>query len=569
MTTLTTEALARGLLKGQLPSAVDWEIAKAVDLLCRVLNGVNVDGFAPPPAKECLTALELLNEHRQFKPAAALGEVATLRYATKASVDRDSEDFHARIGIARRYIQALIDSGDLDGADQALQLALSTDETGHSEYAELRGLAGRLAKQRFVVQTSRTGSGDDKDLLNAIARYGEVYRANRAAYWHGINAIALAARAENHNISSDVAFDWRKESKLLLKTRQRAFRTRPDDLWSIATAAECCVALEKWDEAELWLYRYVTHPAVTPFMLASTARQFREIWELRRDATDGGRLLQVLDREILESGGSFQIDAQRLAERSTASSDYLEKVFGQERYMGYDRWRRALEGCEAIARVEQVSGAGVGTGFLVQGSQLHPSLGDGPVFLTNAHVISASGQERSLKPEQAFIRFEVQARRAISTYVPLTVERILWSSPPGQLGDMTAGHDACDVTVCMLNGLGAESHKLDLAKRLPMISSASRAYIVGHPEGSGLQFSIADSELLDIDDQQKLVHYRTPTVGGSSGSPVFDLDWNVFAIHHAGATDTPRLHGEGSYAANEGISMQAIRAAMEASPPSP
>lgn len=556
MTTLTTEAMARGLLKGQLPSAVDWEIAKAVDLLCRVLNGVNVDGFDPPSVKDCLTALDVLNKQRRFKHAAALGEAASLSYPKV-------------VGIWLRSIQARIDSGDLDGAERAFHAAMDVDEANDSERLELRGLAGRLAKQRFVVQASRTGAVDDKDLRTAITLYGGVYQANPAAYWHGINAIALAARAENHNISSDVAFDWRKESKLLLKTRQRAFRARPDDLWSIATAAECCVALEKWDEAELWLYRYVTHPAVTPFMLASTARQFREIWELRRDATDGGRLLQVLDREILESGGSFQIDAQRLAERSTASSDYLEKVFGQERYMGYDRWRRALEGCEAIARVEQVSGAGVGTGFLVQGSQLHPSLGDGPVFLTNAHVISASGQERSLKPEQAFIRFEVQARRAISPYVPLTVERILWSSPPGQLGDMTAGHDACDVTVCMLKGLGAESHKLDLAKRLPMISSASRAYIVGHPEGSGLQFSIADNELLDIDDQQKLVHYRTPTVGGSSGSPVFDLDWNVFAIHHAGATDTPRLHGEGSYAANEGISMLAIRAAMEASPPSP
>ena len=555
MTTLTTEALARGLLKGQLPSVVDWEIAKAVDLLCRVLNGVNVDGFDRPSAEDCLTALELLNEHRQFKPAAALGEAASRSHPTV-------------MGIWRRYIQALIDSGDLDGAQRASKAAMDIIKADDSERLELQGLAGRLAKQRFVVQTSRNGSGDDKDLRTAITLYGGVYQANPAAYWHGINAIALAARAENLNIGLDVPFDWRKESESLLKTRQRAFRTRPDDLWSIATAAECCVALEKWDEGELWLYRYVTHPAVTPFMLASTARQFREIWELRRDATDGGRLLQVLDRKILESSGSYQIDAQRLAERSTAGNAYLEKVFGQERYMGYDRWRRALEGCDAIARVEQVTGAGVGTGFLIQGSQLHPRLGDGPVFLTNAHVISASGQESSLKPEQAFIRFEVQARR-ISPYVPLTVERILWSSPPGQLGDMTAGHGACDVTVCMLKGLGAESHKLDLAKRLPMISSASRAYIVGHPEGSGLQFSIADSELLDIDDQQKLVHYRTPTVGGSSGSPVFDLDWNVFAIHHAGATDTPRLHGKGSYAANEGISMQAIRAAMEASPPSP
>ncbi len=568
MTTRTPEAVARDLLKGTLPSAADWEIAKSVDLVCRILNGVNVVGFDPPSAKDCLTALELLNEHRQFKHAALLGETAVGRYQEKARGDSDSGQFAEAVGIQRRYIQALIDSGDLEGADQVLKTAMDVIKAQDSERLELQGLAGRLAKQRFVVQTSRTGTGGDENLRTAIARYGEVYEADRAAYWHGINTIALAARAESLNISLDIAFDWRKESKSLLKSRQRAFRRRPDDLWSIATAAECCVALEQWDEAELWLYRYVTHSNVTPFMLESTARQFREIWELRRNAADGGRLLQVLDREILKSGGSYQIDAQRLAERSTAGSDYLEKVFGQERYMGYDRWRRALEGCEAIARVEKVSGAGVGTGFLIQGSRLHTGLGDGPVFLTNAHVISESAQDGALRPEQALIRFEVQARRAVSTYVPLAIDRILWSSPPGELSDTVAGHGACDVTICKLKDIGVDSHMLDLAKGLPMISSASRAYIVGHPEGSGLQFSIADSELLDIDDQQKLVHYRTPTVGGSSGSPVFDLDWNVFAIHHAGATDTPRLHGTGTYAANEGISLLAIRAALEASPPS-
>jgi V8-like Glu-specific endopeptidase len=60
----------------------------------------------------------------------------------------------------------------------------------------------------------------------------------------------------------------------------------------------------------------------------------------------------------------------------------------------------------------------------------------------------------------------------------------------------------------------------------------------------------------------RLVHYRTPTEGGSSGSPVFDEEgWTVVALHHAGRRDMPRLDGKGTYEANEGIQIHAIQQA--------
>jgi hypothetical protein len=63
---------------------------------------------------------------------------------------------------------------------------------------------------------------------------------------------------------------------------------------------------------------------------------------------------------------------------------------------------------------------------------------------------------------------------------------------------------------------------------------------------------------------ERLLHYRTPTDPGSSGSPVFNPDWDVIALHHAGTSTTPRLHGDGEYEANEGISMVAIRKKLNA-----
>jgi endonuclease G len=36
-----------------------------------------------------------------------------------------------------------------------------------------------------------------------------------------------------------------------------------------------------------------------------------------------------------------------------------------------------------------------------------------------------------------------------------------------------------------------------------------------------------------VDAQRGLVQYVTRTAGGSSGSPCFDDDWKVVALHHA------------------------------------
>jgi V8-like Glu-specific endopeptidase len=52
------------------------------------------------------------------------------------------------------------------------------------------------------------------------------------------------------------------------------------------------------------------------------------------------------------------------------------------------------------------------------------------------------------------------------------------------------------------------------------------------------------------------VSYKTNTDGGSSGSPCFDQDWNLVALHHS---------GDPNYALgpNEGIPIDAIVTAIQ------
>src|SRR5262245_41581395 len=110
----------------------------------------------------------------------------------------------------------------------------------------------------------------------------------------------------------------------------------------------------------------------------------------------------------------------------------------------------------------------------------------------------------------------------------------------------------------------------------PLSKTPARVYVIGYPGGRDLAFSFQDNELLDHEGPPQgrpgvegvcRVHYRAPTEGGSSGSPVFNSRlWQVIALHHKGGKiGMPKLNGkEGTYGANEGISIQSIAAAMQA-----
>ena len=204
-----------------------------------------------------------------------------------------------------------------------------------------------------------------------------------------------------------------------------------------------------------------------------------------------------------------------------------------------------------MALIENQWGQGFGTGFLVRGEDLHPSLAGEPLLITNAHVISNDpGVQRrrppASPPERARVRFEARDD-ADTTYA---VKEVVWTSPPEKL----------DATVLRLERAVAYDPPYPLAIALP-VKDQDRVYVIGHPQGGTLSISIQDNRVIDVKEPK--LHYRAPTEPGSSGSPVFNQDWQLVALHHAGSKKMASLSGDGVLEANEGIWLSAIIQALK------
>jgi endonuclease G, mitochondrial len=89
-----------------------------------------------------------------------------------------------------------------------------------------------------------------------------------------------------------------------------------------------------------------------------------------------------------------------------------------------------------------------------------------------------------------------------------------------------------------------------LVEQLGKVIVGEYVTIVQHPSGLPKQVALRENQVVDL--LPRFLHYETDTEPGSSGSPVFNDQWQVVALHHA---SVPR--GNGRFI-NEGVRVSQI-----------
>jgi endonuclease G len=197
----------------------------------------------------------------------------------------------------------------------------------------------------------------------------------------------------------------------------------------------------------------------------------------------------------------------------------FERVINGNELQPITYLERGAIAARAVARIElSALGklAGYGTGFLIAPQ----------VLITNNHVLPAVASAASALAQFSFevnlddaptgpVNFRTDTGRLFYTSVDLDFSVV--AIEPTSDGGSTQLTDFGCLPLLETVGKAAEGEWLT---------------IIQHPDGGRKQICVRDNRLIKRGDD--VLWYSTDTLPGSSGSPVFNNDWYVVALHHKG-----------------------------------
>lgn len=242
---------------------------------------------------------------------------------------------------------------------------------------------------------------------------------------------------------------------------------------------------------------------------------------------------------------------------STPSGVALEKIIrNANSFLDVNTWRNRLGQIEAqVCRIEITSNKGqlFGTGFLIAPN----------VAITNYHVMEAVilGEQglttkKGLRAARTdvILRFDYK-QLANNTIINQGVEYRLaedWliDVSPYVIGNQLPQPDELDYALLRVDevpgrepvGKNAEPGSpergwIELPTEPHEFLPNSPLFIMQHPKAEPLKLAFDTDAIIGLNPNGTTVTYRTNTEGGSSGSPCFDINWNLVALHHSGDPD--------------------------------
>lgn len=219
-------------------------------------------------------------------------------------------------------------------------------------------------------------------------------------------------------------------------------------------------------------------------------------------------------------------EASRKHDLLVPSKKGLEKIIGDDDFVDIASWLyNALNLSKSVCKVETEEGES-GTGFLLKGG----------FVMTNSHVIASKEQANSTR---IIFNYMVDKENNVMDHVIYPLDSSLFVSSP---------EDELDYAIVKVNDTSSvplsEWGFVELETFFnPKIGQ--KVTIIQHPNGNYKKMALPDDV---IGNWKNYLFYKTDTQEGSSGSPVFNKNWKVVALHHAGKNE----HSEnGGFQINE------------------
>jgi endonuclease I/V8-like Glu-specific endopeptidase len=235
-----------------------------------------------------------------------------------------------------------------------------------------------------------------------------------------------------------------------------------------------------------------------------------------------------LDRDTAESwldrGLSFApiATATEVAGRDDIT---LERILGASDLMGVSFLELGVLTSRTVARIhihDSVGrSVGYGTGFMVS-----PRL-----LLTNNHVLTDE-QEASYSLAEFNYQTGLQGQPLQSVFFALSPSDFFVTDRDLDYTLVAARPRAADGTELAAFGWTR------LIEEEGKIIKGEYVNIIQHPNGELKQLALRANQLVDVLDD--FLHYETDTAPGSSGSPAYNDQWEVVALHHSGVPKRDR-----------------------------
>ena len=264
----------------------------------------------------------------------------------------------------------------------------------------------------------------------------------------------------------------------------------------------------------------------------SAAQNFEQSSEER------GALVKAIKEDV------YTVESQeRIALRETLIQPNdalgLERILGSNDLMPINYLSRGLKVGRSVCRIHVHRPNGrpdsYGTGFMIS-----PTL-----LLTNNHVLPDAefAQRSQIEFDYEYDEnFQLQG----SHFFALKPDRFFYTNA------------ALDFTLVAVSPISRTGKPLGEFGFLELIEESGKALIdekvslIQHPRGTYKQVAIRENRVLNYFED--FIHYQTDTEPGSSGSPVFNDQWDVVALHNAGI---PKRNSNGKILKRDGRIYQA------------